>query len=350
MGLPSWFTRLPLPLRILVGLALALWAISEVVERLAALTVDLPPALKRWASWTDKMLAWFPDLPAWWLALVMLALGIALLIPPRAWRVVGNRMISATRGLRLRSPLYRASAHIGTANVLEVSPGRRPSPITREKLSKFREMYTAVMMDANRGGNVVWNLERHPTFIEFEPHLATEERAVVFGGDDSVMPNSTLKKPLWGIRQALLRLEAADVGGEFVTPPRASLSPPMPRTTDAGLNWKIVSRFLRESDNRAIAILRVSPLGELPQPLRLFIESEARLASASVDYVPDPVQPAKRDDSTEVEIVDPGGRKMVETTLRAPKLHPPACLDVVLVSEGNADIRVKTVRREVADQ
>lgn len=126
--------------------------------------------------------------------------------------------------------------------------------------------------------------------------------------------------------------------------PTMILPPATPRTTDQGLSWEVVSRQLRESDDRATAILHVTPLEELPQPLRLFITSEARLASPSVDYVSDPARPARRD--AEVEIVDPGGDKTVEFRLRAPKLHPPAYLVIGLVSMGNAEIRVKSVRRD----
>lgn len=134
---------------------------------------------------------------------------------------------------------------------------------------------------------------------------------------------------------------------------RKYLPPPgnaqtMPRTTDQGIRWRMVSRKLREDDNRALATLRIEPVGELPQPLHIFIECEARISSFSAELIPDPKRPEDTENA-QVELDAPNGDRLLMLCLRAPKLLGPACLDVNLVSAGNADIRVLSVTRMLAE-
>ena len=117
--------------------------------------------------------------------------------------------------------------------------------------------------------------------------------------------------------------------------------------TSAGLDWKITGAT--EVGGKAVAILRVSPTSELPQPLELHITCLGGIeAVVGTSFYPDKVRVAESDPSAQFEIPHhPSGQKDVFVTLRSPKLHPPSVLTIQLRSVGNAEIRVLTVKRSL---
>lgn len=116
--------------------------------------------------------------------------------------------------------------------------------------------------------------------------------------------------------------------------------------TDTGLSWKIVDRGM--SGDQATAVLRVEAVGRIPQPLELYVTSVARIQSVSGRLIPDPLKPTGEEPHAEMEIFCPAGDRTFQLKLIAPKLHPPAYLDILMHSEGNADIRVVRVQRRAS--
>jgi hypothetical protein len=115
--------------------------------------------------------------------------------------------------------------------------------------------------------------------------------------------------------------------------------------TSAGLNWKIIGHSLVQE--RAVAILRITSTGELPQPMELAITCLGAIERViQADLYPNPARPTQRDEDAAIEIpYHKPGQKEVFVTLRAPKLSAPAYLNVHLWSVGSAEIRVLSVKR-----
>lgn len=115
------------------------------------------------------------------------------------------------------------------------------------------------------------------------------------------------------------------------------------RYTTAGLSWRVFGHA--EIQGKAVAILRITSSGDLPQPLEIVVTCLGGIESVGPSFHPDPVKPTERDADSDIEVEHPGGRRVVSFVLRSPKLQAPGFLDVTLRSIGNAEIRVIEVRR-----
>lgn len=119
------------------------------------------------------------------------------------------------------------------------------------------------------------------------------------------------------------------------------------RYTDAGLGWRVPPESHTQlRDGRMAAVLSIAPVpgSELPQPLDIVVACGGNITEAISTFYLDPSQPEEVPVSGDVEIDAPSG-SMVTLRLLSPKLLPPARWDLMLVSAGNAAIRVLSVRR-----
>lgn len=115
------------------------------------------------------------------------------------------------------------------------------------------------------------------------------------------------------------------------------------RYTSLGLNWKVYGHSLVAE--KAVALLRITSTGELPQPLEIVIRCAGQIADVGPGFYPDQTRPGERDHTSDIEVPSADDKKVVSFVLRSPKLHPPGYLDVRLRSVGNAEIRVLEVKR-----
>jgi hypothetical protein len=116
--------------------------------------------------------------------------------------------------------------------------------------------------------------------------------------------------------------------------------------TSEGLNWRVLPESHGTGrDGRMYAILSITPVpgSELPQPLDLLVACRGLIGELSTRFYFDQAKP-EGESSGDVEIEQPEG-KTARLTLLSPKFLPPVRLDVILHSQGNAEVKVEYVKR-----
>lgn len=238
--------------KVIAGVVAALWGLTDIVSRLAGLTVDLVPALKSWRSAVTKTLASLPgflELPSWWWAAGLLAVGVLLLIPSRAWNSLTRRMKRKTRTVDESVDHYREWNHLSVEwgsppqpdelNILLVNRGNRPVEhcvveVVGLELWRSGEYITASDM-GELGLRVVHDETIDPTPFPSRQHLLVRHRNDHFFIRAVKPPYKKLAirtEGLWRATLMLLDTESVVmIEFEFYFSWRKNRTPPLRRET-----------------------------------------------------------------------------------------------------------------------